>query len=163
MQEAFGVIGRASSLTEIQRLRLIGTLSHAAGGGGMVGGQVHDISGDMTDLDAVLHMQALKTGALIRASAEGAAICVGATSEQTSQAAQFGTALGLLFQLTDDLLDKEQDLEEGGNNVLHHIDESSVRTRIDEVAQSAYEALSRFPGDSTILRSFVKRIVHRDV
>ena len=163
LTQAFGVIGGAPGWSDAQKVRLNGVLAQAAGGGGMVGGQVHDISGDMKDLTAVLHMQALKTGALIRASSEGAAIAAGAREEQSVLAARFGSALGLLFQLTDDILDKEQDLEEGGNNVLHHIDENRVRDRITEVAEAAYTALAEFPGDTSALRDFVNRIVHRTV
>ena len=129
----------------------------------MVGGQIYDISGNMKDLDAVLQMQSLKTGALIRAAAEGGALAGGGNPAQIEHARQFGTALGLLFQLTDDRLDKDQDLKDGGNNVLHYIDEAKLVLRIGRVADEARRALTGLSEESQPLYELIDRIVHRNV
>ncbi|HUR26912.1 MAG TPA: farnesyl diphosphate synthase [Planctomycetota bacterium] len=85
----------------------IRVLSGAAGARGMVGGQVLDmtLSGKELSLDSVRAMQRGKTGALIAAAAEMGAIAAGATSGRREEARAFGSALGALFQVVDDILD----------------------------------------------------------
>lgn len=92
-------------------LELCGCLAHAAGGGGMVGGQVLDIAGEDRTLSVseVEELQSLKTGALITAAAEMGAIIAGAGAEARSAVRRYGEHLGRAFQVRDDILDVEGD------------------------------------------------------
>ena len=108
-------------------------------------------------------MQTLKTGALIRGAAEGAAIAAGASEQQVRLFAQFGHSLGLLFQLTDDLLDRAEDLAEGGNNILHHIDDAALLERIETVSEDARAVLAKLGPNRAVLNRLVDRIAQRTV
>ncbi len=94
----------------------IRVLSAAAGARGMVGGQVLDMTLSWTDLtlESVREMQRGKTGALIAAAAEMGAIAARAEVARRDQARAFGTALGALFQVVDDILDVVGDAAELG-------------------------------------------------
>jgi geranylgeranyl pyrophosphate synthase len=90
------------------RLRLIHLLSEASGSLGMTGGQAIDLAvqGKMLDIDQVEDMHARKTGALIRASVMMAAECRPDLDPVKRQALErFAAAIGLAFQIQDDLLD----------------------------------------------------------
>jgi farnesyl diphosphate synthase len=90
------------------RLRLVDVLCEASGTFGMVGGQAIDLAqeGQHPTIEQVEDMHARKTGALIRASVLLAAECV-PSLERSLYAAlnDFATAIGLAFQIQDDLLD----------------------------------------------------------
>jgi geranylgeranyl pyrophosphate synthase len=90
------------------RLKLIDLLAEASGTFGMAGGQAIDLSvqGHTIGIAEVEQMHARKTGALIRVSVMMAAACVPALSATLSEhLARFATAIGLAFQIQDDLLD----------------------------------------------------------
>ena len=94
----------------------IGILSECAGSLGMVGGQVLDILSENRALteQEVLDIQSRKTGALIRAACALGALAGGATEEQFDAACRFAAALGLAFQIRDDMLDVIGTQEEMG-------------------------------------------------
>lgn len=80
----------------------------AAGSGGMAGGQHLDMlytGRDNVSLDAIAHMQALKTGAILRSACACGAILAQAPADLLAAVNQYGTALGKAFQIADDLLD----------------------------------------------------------
>jgi geranylgeranyl pyrophosphate synthase len=90
------------------RLKLIDLLAEASGTFGMAGGQAIDLAvqGRAIDIAAVEQMHARKTGALIKVSVMMAAACVPTLSTSLSDnLARFATAIGLAFQIQDDLLD----------------------------------------------------------
>jgi geranylgeranyl pyrophosphate synthase len=90
------------------RLKLIDLLAEASGTFGMAGGQAIDLAvqGHAIGIAEVEQMHARKTGALIRVSVMMAAACVPALSAALSEhLARFATAIGLAFQIQDDLLD----------------------------------------------------------
>lgn len=108
---AFKAIADDGGLSAETRLRLISLIADASGTpSGMVSGQQLDLSGEGRQLSAAdvenLHNQ--KTGALISASACSGAMIGGATDDEISSVRRFATDLGLLFQVTDDLLDVTQ-------------------------------------------------------
>lgn len=100
------------------RLDLVATLAHAAGIRGMVGGQALDISAETTatplSLDQITTLQAGKTGALITWSASAGARMAGA---DTKPLIAYGDALGLAFQIADDILDVTGDAAKTGKAV----------------------------------------------
>ena len=97
----------------------IGILSECAGSLGMVGGQVLDVLSEDRELteQEVLDIQTRKTGALIRAACALGAIAGGANEVQFDAACRFAAALGLAFQIRDDMLDVIGTQEEMGKGV----------------------------------------------
>ncbi len=104
------------SLAAATRLALVGGLARAAGLGGMAGGQMLDLSAERAPPDeaGVIRLQAMKTGALIRYACEAGAILARAPEPDRERLAEFGSAIGLAFQLADDLLDLTADAGEMG-------------------------------------------------
>lgn len=89
------------------RIALVAELAAGAGAAGMVGGQMRDIEGESTQLSepAIAEMQAMKTGALIRAAVRMGAILGGADARALSAMTAYAEAAGRAFQLADDILD----------------------------------------------------------
>ena len=87
--------------------KAIGVLAECAGSLGMVGGQVLDIMSEERVLteQEVIDIQSRKTGALIHAACVTGAMAGGASEEQIEAAEKFAEALGLAFQIRDDMLD----------------------------------------------------------
>ena len=111
---AFEAIGDDERLSTDTRIALISRLAEAAAK--MVVGQQLDLDAEGKDLsiEEIEHIHRNKTGALICASAESGAIIGGANAEELAAVRLFGERLGLLFQITDDLLDITQTTEELG-------------------------------------------------
>ena len=89
-------------------LQAAAEVARAAGPRGMVGGQVLDIlmtGKGQGDLEMLKSMHSLKTGALLRASCLSGAMLAGADHADLSLVDQYGTAIGLAFQIADDILD----------------------------------------------------------
>jgi geranylgeranyl pyrophosphate synthase len=88
-------------------------LCRAAGGGGMVGGQVLDLLAEGTQLDesALDALHGLKTGALLTAALRMGARAAGASDGVLDALDAYGRAVGLAFQITDDVLDATETAE----------------------------------------------------
>jgi farnesyl diphosphate synthase len=101
------------------RCELITALAAAAGGAGMVGGQMIDLIAETQTLDigAITRLQRMKTGALIAFSCEAGAILAKAPHELRLALRGYAHDLGLAFQIADDLLDVEGSAEETGKPV----------------------------------------------
>ena len=97
----------------------IGVLAQGAGSLGMVGGQVLDIMSESRELteQEVIDIQSRKTGALINDACVLGVIAGGGTEEQIAAAAGFAGALGMAFQIRDDMLDLTGTQEEMGKGV----------------------------------------------
>ena len=103
LTEAFALVGGGP---EPPRAALCAELARAAGAGGMVGGQVLDIAADRPANEGYLtRTHRLKTGALIRAACRMGVIAAGGSRELLRAADTYGEAVGLAFQITDDILD----------------------------------------------------------
>jgi farnesyl diphosphate synthase len=114
---AFDIVAAdATALTADRKLALVQALARAAGIGGMAGGQMLDLEAEKVPPDeaGIVRLQAMKTGALIRFACEAGAIIAGAPSQDRERLAEFGSAIGLAFQLADDLLDLTADSDEMG-------------------------------------------------
>ena len=114
---AFGFIAdEATALPTERRAALVLALARAAGAGGMVGGQMLDLEAERKRPDeaGIITLQAMKTGALIRFACEAGAILAGASPADRERLAEFGSAIGLAFQLADDLLDLTADAKQMG-------------------------------------------------
>lgn len=105
---AFDVISSPNTdLSDRRKTDLISLLSRASGLGGMAGGQMLDLQAAVTRPGEAetIRLQAMKTGALIRFACEAGSIVAGAAEEDRGRMGEFGAAIGLAFQLADDLLD----------------------------------------------------------
>jgi len=110
---AFGVLAHHPHGPEpAVRVELMATLADASGTDGMAGGQALDLAaeGRILDLTELERIHALKTGALIRASVRMAALCApGLDAAGRESLDSFAAAIGLAFQVQDDILDVEGD------------------------------------------------------
>lgn len=105
---AFQTISEEAQLSHETRIRLINELARAAGTPvGMVAGQAEDLEAEAREVSAteLEKIHRLKTGALIIAAARCGAIIPGASADELSAITDYACQLGLLFQITDDLLD----------------------------------------------------------
>lgn len=114
------------SLPDAAKLNLVKTLSQASGAQGMVLGQEIDLSavGQTLNLNQLERMHAHKTGKLIEASVVMGAICGGASLQQQDALRTYSQALGLAFQVQDDILDVTGDTStigksSGADNALN--------------------------------------------
>lgn len=101
----------ANGLAASMRAELVLSLARAAGTGGMIGGQFLDLAAENETLEEkeIITIQAMKTGALLRFACEAGAILAHAGRQDRERLAEFGGAIGLAFQLADDLLDVTAD------------------------------------------------------
>lgn len=115
LTEAFGLVARNYPQDPHLALKSIQILSEGSGFRGMGGGQAIDLMSKREDLsmEAIFELHAMKTGALFRTVCEGVAVLCGATEKICTGFRHYGAALGLCFQLADDLLDSKEKIEAG--------------------------------------------------
>lgn len=109
---AFEHLTDTPATTDAARLAMVRILAKRAGQAGMVGGQMLDLQAEGQPLDqaALEAIHRLKTGALIESALQLGALCAPDTDTATLEAlAGYGRALGLAFQITDDILDVTTD------------------------------------------------------
>ena len=107
LTEAFSVLATAD-LDPAKRALALALLAEGAGWRGMAGGQALDLEGETLatyDLEHLRLIHRLKTGALLRASLEIGAVLGGSTPSEQAALRAFGEAIGLAFQIQDDILD----------------------------------------------------------
>jgi geranylgeranyl diphosphate synthase type II len=107
LTEAFGVLASAE-LDPVRRAEALRLLAEGAGWRGMAGGQALDLEGETLatyDLDHLRLIHRLKTGALLRTSLEIGAVLGGAAPAERAALRAYGEAIGLAFQIQDDILD----------------------------------------------------------
>ncbi len=153
----------------------ISIFAKAAGVAGMVGGQTADIlfENKPIDPDTLAYIHRHKTGALIRASVEMGALLGGGTPDQVDSLSKYGTALGLAFQVVDDLLDVVGDEKKLGKPVgsdeknkkatypaLFGLEETKKRAQA--LKNEALEALEVFGPEAEPLRAIAIYVVERD-
>ncbi|MBM7705700.1 polyprenyl synthetase family protein [Chryseomicrobium aureum] len=111
LTEAFRLISSSNQYTDSQKVALITLLSEAAGAAGMVGGQLMDMEaeGKLVELEHLQKIHALKTGALLRFSIEAGALLANVQLEEKKELMTYAHALGILFQVQDDILDVTSD------------------------------------------------------
>jgi farnesyl diphosphate synthase len=107
---AFGILANAQCDAEV-RLAMISSLAGASGSRGMAGGQAIDLEsvGKKLDLAGLKQMHAMKTGALLSCSVQLGGIAAQLKPSQMQHLANYSEALGLAFQIVDDVLDATAD------------------------------------------------------
>ena len=115
LAQAFEVIARCDASAE-QVVKCLRELTEAAGPCQLVGGQVDDLRAENTVGNAkqLQEIHERKTGAMFRVSLKLGGIAAGATDEQITRLDAYGKYLGLAFQIIDDLLDQQGDVEHLG-------------------------------------------------
>jgi len=111
------------------RLQLIQRLAAASGAQGMVGGQMMDMQAEVSGIDSVLEVERIhvhKTGALIRYSCEAGALLAGATKAQLHACSRYGEAVGLLFQIADDILDATASSKQLGKSAGKDVEQNKA-------------------------------------
>ncbi|WP_270725111.1 polyprenyl synthetase family protein [Shimia sp. Alg240-R146] len=156
------------------RADLTVTLARAAGAQGMVLGQALDIAAETAPLpltlDEITHLQAGKTGALIAWSATAGAMMARA---DTAPLMRYATDLGLAFQIADDILDVEGDVETVGKAVGKDADAGKAtfvsllgldgaKSRARDLVQDACDALSSYGTKADTLRDAARFVISRD-
>ena len=116
--EAFRIIAKEVRCGKLAR-SLVGELADAAGLGGMVSGQAADMLAESTGGDEQMleYICSNKTGKLIRASCRMGALVAGASDEELEAVGEYGRAIGMSFQVIDDLLDLSSSAEMMGKAV----------------------------------------------
>ena len=151
----------------------IQVLSENAGSLGMVGGQVLDIKSEERTLteQEVLDIQSRKTGALINAACVLGVIAAGGTQEQIQAAAGFAAALGLAFQIRDDMLDVIGTQEEMGkgvgtdankNTFVRLYGREKCAQLVDTYTKTALDCLSVFE-DTGYMTELAMSLINRTV
>ena len=131
--ECFLGRGMSGSISHETLGRLAGRIASAAGSLGLVGGQVMDVGGFSQDrrLETLESTCRLKTGRLIEVSLESGAIVAGADDSTVSAFSRYGRALGLAFQITDDILNVTGNVTTMGKAV--HSDASHHKVTFPEL------------------------------
>ena len=170
---AWRVTGRLG-LGESRRRETVRTLMQAAGGAGMVGGQVLDLQAEGRQLteDELTDLHARKTGALLAASVRLGGLAGGADDDMLKALEAYGRAVGLAFQIADDVLDatataealgkepSDADLEKSTYVSLWGV--QGARTRARDVAGGAVAALRRRGLEDPALVALADYVVARD-
>jgi farnesyl diphosphate synthase len=151
------------------RLLLVAELAAGAGAGGMVGGQMRDIEGEKGGFsgDEIAQMQAMKTGALIRAAVRMGAVLGGADAKALAGLTAYAEAAGRAFQLADDILDVTasaqamgkatgKDAAAGKQTLVSRLGVEAARAHLDETIAEALAALAEFGAEADGLRATVR-------
>ena len=163
-------------VSDDRRVSLLRELAMAAGAHGMCGGQALDLAatgkGSNASLQNLEQLHALKTGALIRAAVRMGALAAGAGSDQHKHLDSFADALGLAFQIRDDLLDVEGESETLGKTAGKDAAQDKAtfpaligieasRARLAELADTMSAALAPLGPRTDALRALAELAIHR--
>jgi farnesyl diphosphate synthase len=172
---AFEILARQETAPDpARRMELIGALAQAAGAAGMVLGQALDLAAERADrplsLEEITALQAGKTGALIGWAAQAGARLAGA---DTAPLARYSQALGLAFQIADDILDVEGDASKAGKRLRKDADAgkatfvtllglAGAKARAAQLVAEAEAALEPYGARAETLRAAARFAIARD-
>jgi geranylgeranyl pyrophosphate synthase len=172
---AFKTISEDESLASAKRVLLLGEIARAAGTPhGMVAGQACDLEAESREVSPgeLEQIHRLKTGALIIAAARCGAIIANASETELATVTEYAAQLGLLFQITDDLLDvtataetlgktpgKDQRAEKATYPAIFGIE--ATQKHLAHAHLTACSSLAALPQPSPLLRSIADFILKR--
>lgn len=164
-----------AEFTAEQRLKLVQLLSKGAGASGMVAGQAIDLASvdKEVDLAHLENMHNHKTGALIRMSVLMGAYCGNPSKTTIQQLVIYANAIGLAFQVHDDILDIESDTatlgkQQGADVALNKptypalLGLEGAKDKALQLCQQALSALEEIEGDTSALAELANYIITRD-
>lgn len=173
---AFEVLA-ATDAADATRVELLRTLAIASGAAGMCGGQALDLAatgnGSSLSVQALERLHSLKTGALIRAAVRMGALCGGASDDELEHLDRYADALGLAFQVRDDILDIEGDSATLGKTAGKDVAQDKAtfpaligldasRARLDELRRTMDDALAPFGERTSALAALGRMAIERD-
>ena len=173
---AFEVLTPDSGVPMALQARLCGLLARSAGHAGMAGGQAIDLAsiGLALDEPALRNMHRRKTGALLRSSVLMGAACGNPSESAWAALGAYGEAIGLAFQVVDDMLDVTQASSVLGKTAGKDIDNNkptyvtvlgldAARRHADDLRDQAQAALARSSlTDAAWLSVLADKVVDRD-
>ncbi len=173
---AFEVLTPDRGMAPVLQARLCSLLARSAGHAGMAGGQAIDLAsiGQPLGEHALRDMHHRKTGALLQASVLMGAACGDATAAQWAALADYGDALGLAFQVVDDILDVTQasstlgktagkDLDNNKPTYVTVLGLDAARRHANELRDKAQAALARSGlRDAAWLSLLADKVVDRE-
>ena len=142
--------------------QLVRELALASGHPGMVGGQVIDLAAQRAgtiDGPQLQKIHAAKTGALIRGAVRCGALVAGASPEQLANLTLYGEKIGLVFQITDDILDHLEDPETVSYPALYGMEKTRAMAAL--AVDEALGALQSFPQTAEPLRALATYLLTR--
>src|SRR5437588_1046083 len=172
---AFQTIAEDKGLSAVMRVQLIAEIARAAGTPeGMVAGQALDLEAESREVtgEELEHIHLRKTGALIRGAARCGAMIAGANESDLAAITEYATNLGLLFQITDDLLDVTATAEDLGKTPGKDARSrkatypavygtEATKAQIEVVHRAACSALDRIERPTELLGSIADFILER--
>lgn len=180
---AFEILaGEETDTDPAVRCALVAALARTSGAAGMVGGQLLDLAAEgryaddakplALPLDDILHLQAMKTGALFRFAVEAGGRLGRASASELAALDAYARLFGQAFQVADDLLDAEgdaatvgkatgKDAEAGKATLVGILGIAGARARLDDLVSRAKTALDPFGTRADILRAGVDFVAAR--
>jgi farnesyl diphosphate synthase len=172
---AFEILAEAETHEDPRvRCELVRALAQAAGGHGMVGGQMLDLIGEHEefDLGTISRLQRMKTGQLMAFACESGAILGKAGEPQRKALRNYAYDLGLAFQVTDDILDVEADPQDTGKDsgkdeqankatFVKAMGKQQARERAEMLVKQACAHLNIFEGRADILKELAQYVLKR--
>ncbi len=173
---AFEVLAdKTTSDSAETRCKLIQTFARLAGKNGMVGGQMIDLIGERQPLDLaqIEMLQDKKTGALLTFASTASALAANASDEEMSALNTYAKCIGLMFQITDDILDVEGDSATVGKTLGKDKTETKstfvscmglepARQKAKDLGVKAEEALAIFGDKADTLKQAARFILERN-
>jgi farnesyl diphosphate synthase len=173
---AFEILAHADTNPSADvRCRLLARLAEASGSNGMIGGQMIDMraSERAFGADEVMLLQQLKTGQLFEFSCEAGAILGQAGADHQNRLRAYARDMGLVFQITDDLLDVTSTAEKTGKAVGKDKDHGKAtlvsihgaqgaRAEAEKIAKRAIEALAPYGTEAGELRALPLFLLDRE-
>lgn len=171
---AFQLIAQ-SALNDAQKVQVITSLSTAGGMAGMAGGQAIDLAsvGKKLKQNELEQMHRLKTGALLRTAVQIGAIAINLNEQEKKSLDVFASALGLAFQVVDDVLDASSDSQTLGKTAgkdaaankptfVSLMGLGGARDFADKLHQEALDSLSIWGDNADLLRAIASKVVNRE-
>ena len=170
---AFEILANAQCEANI-RLAMISALATASGSRGMAGGQAIDLEsvGKKLDIDGLKQMHAMKTGALLSCATALGGIAAGLNATQLAKLLTYSEALGLAFQIVDDVLDATADSQTLGKTAgkdaaankptyvtLMGLDYAQKQAKV--LQENAISSLEDFGSKSAALKDLALLVVNR--
>jgi geranylgeranyl diphosphate synthase type II len=175
MTRCYQVLADLPKIQDSVKIRIISEIAAATGTvDGMIGGQVVDLESEGKSIDPATleYIHHSKTGALLNACVRCGALAANANSTELHMLSEFGSKVGLVFQIVDDILDvtsssetlgktagKDEKVKKATYPALYGIEAS--RKKAKELARSALEGIMGLGEQANALRSLAQFIISR--
>lgn len=174
LTHAFYVAASTNGINPEYCINAIKELSYLSGYNGMIGGQVIDLQSEnkKVPIETICEINALKTGALLKAACRIGVILAGGNINTLSLAEEYGEKLGLAFQIVDDILDECGDEQELGKPI--HSDEKNMKSTfvsiygiekckeiVEKLTNEALSCLEKIGGDVSTLKELTIYLSNR--